>query len=65
MKLYFKEKVYRHWSGLVLHGPGEVEVSEEMGEYLVKTFPNWFEIKEEEVKAEPKETKKPKKSRKK
>lgn len=71
MKLHMKIDWYSN-AKLTLRGPGEVEVDDVVGEYLVNTFPNWFtkvekgEKSVEDIsKAETKETKLRKKAKRK
>ena len=55
-----KLKALRHYSNKMMTvKPGQVfDVDEEMGQYLTKTFPDWFEkVKEGEKKGEKKEEK--------
>jgi len=62
MKLKMNTEYYTNGE-IVLRGPGEVEVEDKFGEYLVNTFPKWFsKIAEEKdgesiTKAETKEKK--------
>ena len=42
MKLIFSGNMYRRWDGVILYGPGEVEVDDEIAEYLLKTYPDLF-----------------------
>ena len=53
MKIKMNTTTYVRFDGLTLKGPGIVDINPSDAEYLVNTFPGWFEYIDE--KAETKE----------